>query len=82
MTDWRWHTLKPLGVVANEFATIGVSIDKESLDPRLRLVDVRNGREAVLDAAQLEAIVWAPRHLLQELADPGLTPWGHREQQQ
>ena len=45
--------LEPVGVVANEFASVAVAVDHAGNSPRLRLEDLRTGRVGYLDALEL-----------------------------
>lgn len=66
---------RPLSVVGSEFAQVAVRIDDAANGPRLRLEDLKTGRVRLLDALELETIVWLPdRHLL-ELLDPSSDRW-------
>ena len=63
------------GVVANEFATVSVSVDRRGNSTRLRLEDLRSGTVRYLDALELESIVWAPEPWLRALMDPSQHRW-------
>jgi hypothetical protein len=62
-------------VVESEFAQVSVNVDDEGNSPRLRLQDLRTGRVRVLDALELETIVWLPEGKLAELLDPSADRW-------
>lgn len=66
-------------VVANEFATVAVSVDHRGNSTRLRLEDLRTGSVRFLDALELESIVWAPEEALRALLDPSLHRWRDAE---
>ena len=68
-------TPEPLGVVANEFASVAVSIDRAGNSPRLRLEDLRTGRVGYLDALELETLAWLPDGALHGLLDPSAIRW-------
>ena len=68
-------TPEPLGVVANEFASVAVSIDRAGNSPRLRLEDLRTGRVGYLDALELETLAWLPDGALHGLLDPSAVRW-------
>ena len=63
------------GVVASEFATVSVSLDRHGNSTRLRLEDLRSGAVRYLDALELESIVWAPEHWVRALLDPSAHRW-------
>lgn len=63
------------GVVANEFATVSVSVDHHGNGTRLRLEDLRTGTVRHLDALELESIVWAPESWMRALLDPSQHRW-------
>jgi hypothetical protein len=69
------ETLEPVGVVANEFASVAVSIDLAGNGPRLRLEDLRTGRVGYLDALELETLAWLPDGALHGLLDPSVVRW-------
>jgi hypothetical protein len=62
-------------IVANEFATVAVSVDHRGNGTRLRLEDLRTGTVRHLDALELESIVWAPEEVLRTLLYPSLHRW-------
>ncbi|GAA4920240.1 hypothetical protein EV188_10269 [Actinomycetospora succinea] len=62
-------------VVANEFATVAVSVDDRGNSTRLRLEDLRTGTVRYLDALELESIVWAPEAWMRALLDPSQHRW-------
>ncbi|WP_020660838.1 hypothetical protein [Amycolatopsis benzoatilytica] len=62
-------------VIANEFASVTVSIDHEAHDTRLRVMDNNTGHTAYFDALLLETLAWAPESLLRKLLDPSLHRW-------
>jgi hypothetical protein len=62
-------------VVANEFATVAVSVDDRGNGTRLRLEDLRTGTVRYLDALELESIVWAPEGWMRALLDPSQHRW-------
>ena len=63
--------VEPVGVVANEFASVAVAVDHAGNGPRLRLEDLRTGRVGFLDALELETLAWLPDGGLHRLLDPG-----------
>ena len=63
------------GVVGNEFAEVAVAVDRTGHSPRLRLEDLRTGRVRILDALELEAIVWLAEGHLTQLLDPAADRW-------
>lgn len=65
----------PVGVVANEFASVAVTIDHAGNSPRLRLVDQKTGRVGYLDALELETLAWLPDGALHGLLDPSAVRW-------
>ena len=64
-----------LGVVANEFASVAVAIDRAGHSPRLRLEDLKTGRVGYLDALELETLAWLPDGALHGLLDPSAVRW-------
>ncbi|MEJ2885094.1 hypothetical protein [Actinomycetospora aeridis] len=64
-----------MDVVANEFATVAVSVDDRGNSTRLRLEDLRTGTVRYLDALELESIVWAPEDWMRALLDPSQHRW-------
>jgi hypothetical protein len=68
-------TPEDAGVVANEFASVAVSIDRAGNSPRLRLEDLRTGRVGYLDALELETLAWLPDGALHNLLDPSAVRW-------
>jgi len=62
-------------IVANEFASVSVSLDTEGNSPRLRVEDLRTGRIRYLDALELETLVWLPDERLTALMDPSRDRW-------
>lgn len=66
---------EPLGVVANEFASVTVSIDHAGHSPRLRLEDQKTGQVGYLDALELETLAWLPDGALHNLLDPSAVRW-------
>lgn len=65
----------PVGVVANEFASVALSVDHSGNSPRLRLEDLRTGRVGYLDALELETLAWLPDGALHGLLDPSAVRW-------
>jgi len=66
---------EPLGVVANEFASVSVTIDHAGHSPRLRLEDQKTGQVGYLDALELETLAWLPDGALHGLLDPSAVRW-------
>lgn len=66
---------EPIGVVANEFATVSVSIDHAGHSPRLRLEDQKTGQVGYLDALELETLAWLTDGALHGLLDPSAVRW-------
>jgi hypothetical protein len=64
-----------VGVVANEFASVAVTVDHQGNGPRLRLEDLRTGRVGYLDALELETLAWLPDGGLHRLLDPSHVRW-------
>jgi len=65
----------PIGVVANEFASVTVTVDHAGHSPRLRLQDQKTGRVGHLDALELETLAWLPDGALHGLLDPSVVRW-------
>jgi len=66
---------EPVGVVANEFASVAVSVDRAGNSPRLRLEDQKTGRVGYLDALELETLAWLADGALHGLLDPSAVRW-------
>lgn len=66
---------EPVGVVANEFASVAVTIDHAGHSPRLRLEDQKTGQVGYLDALELETLAWLPDGALHTLLDPSAVRW-------
>jgi hypothetical protein len=64
-----------LGTVANEFASVAVSIDHDGNSPRLLLTDLRSGAARHVDALELESLIWAPDEWWRRILDPSLHRW-------
>jgi hypothetical protein len=64
-----------VGIVANEFASVSVTIDHAGHSPRLRLEDQKTGRVGYLDALELETLAWLPDGALHGLLDPSAVRW-------
>jgi hypothetical protein len=62
-------------IIANEFASVSVTLDTEGNSPRLRVEDLRTGRVRYLDALELETLVWLPDERLTALMDPSRDRW-------
>jgi hypothetical protein len=62
-------------VVGSEFAEVSVNVDSEGNSVRLRLTDLRTGRERFLDALELETIIWLQEGHLSSLLDPSSDRW-------
>jgi hypothetical protein len=67
--------MDPVGIVANEFASVAVTIDRAGHSPRLRLEDQKTGRVGFLDALELETLAWLPDGALHALLDPSAVRW-------
>ncbi|WP_433709362.1 hypothetical protein ACQP2U_22915 [Nocardia sp. CA-084685] len=63
------------GVVHSEFAQLRVGIDETANGPRLRLEDLKSGRVRLLDALELETIVWLAEGHMERLLDPSADRW-------
>lgn len=61
--------------VGNEFAEVKVELDTSANGLRLKLTDMRNERVRLLDALELEAMVWLSVDRLDELMDPSFDRW-------
>lgn len=79
MTAHEPHRVPPpsgtVGVVGSEFAEVAVGFDGGGNGLRLRLVDLHTGRERLLDALELETIVWLRDEHLSSLLDPSADRW-------
>lgn len=65
----------PDDVVHSEFAEVRVTIDRTGRGPRLRIEDLKGGRVRLLDALELETLVWLPEENLVQLLDPSSDRW-------
>jgi hypothetical protein len=65
-------------VVGSEFAEVSVNVDSSGNSVRLRLEDLRTGRVRLLDALELEAIIWLGDDHLTQLLDPSSDRWRDR----
>jgi hypothetical protein len=63
------------GVIGSEFAEVAVGFDHCGNGPRLRLTDLRTGRVRLLDALELETIIWLRDEHLAALLDPSADRW-------
>lgn len=59
----------------NEFAAVGVEIDHSGQGPRLRILDLRNGRSVLLDPLELASLTWCSHDDLGVFLDPSRTGW-------
>lgn len=64
----------PVLVIANEFARVQLSVDDRANGVRLRIRCQRSGREAFLDALQLEALTWLDDEAFRTLLAEPLGP--------
>ncbi|MFF0449908.1 hypothetical protein ACFYT4_26445 [Streptomyces sp. NPDC004609] len=62
-------------VVGGEFAEVSVSYDRSANGPRLRLEDLRTGRVRLVDALELETIVWLTEEQRHRMLDPSAGRW-------
>jgi len=62
-------------VVESEFASVAVRLDLDGNSVRLRVEDLRTGRVRILDALELESIVWLEDGHLAQLLDPSHERW-------
>ncbi len=62
-------------VVESEFASVAVRLDQQGNSVRLRLEDLRTGRVRLLDALELESIIWLADGHLTRLLDPSHERW-------
>jgi 2-(1,2-epoxy-1,2-dihydrophenyl)acetyl-CoA isomerase len=65
----------PPGSVSSEFAEVTVAIDDRAHDTRLLVTDAKTGRARLLDALELESVVWTTAESLAALLDPGQGRW-------
>lgn len=59
-------------ILANEFAQVGLRVDRRGNDPRLRIEDLNTGRSVFLDPLVLAALVRVTEDVLARLVDPEL----------
>ena len=79
MGDRGPHDIPGIGpIVGSEFAEVSVDVDASGNSTRLRLKDLRTGRERFLDALELEAIIWLADGHLTQLLDPSADRWRDR----
>jgi len=64
-----------LAVVGSEFAEVAIGLEHSGNGLRLKLVDLHTGRERLLDALELETIVWLRDEHLGALLDPSSDRW-------
>lgn len=57
-------------LLANEFASVRVEIDRTANGPRLKLTDVSSGVHAYLDPLELQCLAWLDHDDLVGLMDP------------
>lgn len=62
-------------VIESEFAQVAVTLDDHGNSPRLRLEDLRTGRVRLLDALELETVIWLSDERLTSLLDPSANRW-------
>lgn len=65
-------------VVESEFARVAVRLDDEGNGVRLRLEDLRTGQVRMLDALELETLVWLSDERMAALQDPSADRWSDR----
>ena len=61
--------------IRNEFARVEVELDETANGPRLRLRDLKTGRETFLDALELESLTWSSHADLSPFLNPSLERW-------
>ena len=62
-------------VVETEFASVAVRLHHHGTSVRLRLEDLRTGQVRLLDALELESILWLEDGHLTQLLDPSHERW-------
>lgn len=62
-------------IIRNEFAHVSIDLDLSANGPRLRVQDLRGGKEMFLDPLELEALAWATHGDLEEILDPSHRRW-------
>jgi len=58
-------------VVTNEFASVEIRVEERANGPSALVTDRRSGVCRRIDPLVLQGLVWAPEHIIAELADPG-----------
>ena len=61
--------------IHNEFARVAVELDQSGNGPRLRLRDLKTGREAFFDALELESLAWSNHADMTPFLNPSLGRW-------
>ena len=61
--------------IQNEFARVALDLDEAGNGPRLRLRDLKTGREAFFDALELEALAWSTQADMAPFLNPSLGRW-------
>jgi hypothetical protein len=62
-------------MLANEFASVAVEVDTRANGPRLRIVNLANGRSTFLDPLEVASITWLTHEDLGPFLDPSRTGW-------
>lgn len=66
---------QPRLALANEFASVVVEVDTDANGPRLRIVNLGNGRSTFLDPLELASLTWLSHDDLGPFLDPSRTGW-------
>jgi hypothetical protein len=61
--------------ITSEFGNVAWRTDNGANGPRLRLEDLRTGRVRLLDALELETLIWLPDGRLDRILDPSADRW-------
>jgi hypothetical protein len=62
-------------MLANEFAAVAVEVNTNANGPRLRIVNLGNGRSTFLDPLEVASLTWLTHEDLGPFLDPSRTGW-------
>jgi len=65
--------------LSSEFAAVRVDLDVQANGPRLRVLNVDNGRAIYLDPLELASLTWLSHADLGPFLDPSRTGWRNDE---
>jgi hypothetical protein len=79
MLDQNGRAPQPRLTLSSEFASVAVDVDLRANGPRLRVVNLGNGREIYLDPLELASLTWLSHADLGPFLDPSRTGWRSEE---